>query len=894
MQSTRKLLSISVILIFSCLLLLFPLRAKMQVTDGTNESTSVPVDTNNVPKDNNETSSKVLILLSGASLSEGGTRANLRQQLNVFNDEVRKAGIKVKIKKHLNILVNAISAEVRKDEVNNLLSLSNVEAVFPNLTFKIDPIKSSINPDLATAVAMTGADIAQNSLGLTGEGIKVGIIDTGVDYHHPDLGGCFGPGCRVVTGYDFVGDDFGSSGNVEPKPDNDPDDCGGHGTHVAGIVGANGKVKGVAPSVTFGAYKVFGCEGTTNADIIIAAMERAYTDGMQVINMSIGASYQWPQYPTAVAADRLVQKGIAVVTSIGNSGTNGAYAAGAPGVGKHVIGVASVDNTHQMYRIFTISPDNRGISFIEATGAPTAPALGTLPIKKTGTPTIADDACNPLPAGTLTGHAALIRRGTCSFYTKAINAQNAGAAAVIIYNNAAGRIAPTVQAPEGQPSITIPTVSILAEDGILISNRLDTEPVTLTWTDLTKPFVNPTGGLISSFSSYGLAPDLSLKPDISAPGGSIYSIVPLEQGGYETLSGTSMSSPHVAGAVALLLEARPRTRAMDVRDILQNTAKPTVWSLTPQLGLLDNVNRQGAGLLDIVGAIQSTTRITPAKLSLGESENGPSVQRLTIRNSSNAPVIYKLSHTPAVSTVNTFPGPTNGTFQPLTFDDNFADVKFSPETIVVPARGMARVTVTITANNEAPDHTLYGGYIEFTPQGEGQVYRVPYAGFKGDYQSIQVLRPTPYGFPWLAKLSGDSFSKQPEGATYTLQNGDIPYILVHVNHQSRRLVMDVRNVDTGKYVDPIFHTAFDGEYIGRSSTPTHFYALSWDGTLLNSFLRSDVLEKIPFKVPEEWLSKQVPNGRYVIEITVLKALGDPRNPAHKETWTSPVITIQRP
>ena len=113
---------------------------------------------------------------------------------------------------------------------------------------------------------MTGADIAQSRLGYTGRGIHVAVIDSGIDYDHPDLGGCFGRGCRVTSGYDLVGDDYDeeeSDPNWQPvpHPDADPDDCAGHGTHVAGIIGANGGIRGVAPDVTFSSYRVFGCAG---------------------------------------------------------------------------------------------------------------------------------------------------------------------------------------------------------------------------------------------------------------------------------------------------------------------------------------------------------------------------------------------------------------------------------------------------------------------------------------------------------------------------------------------------------------------------------------------------------------------------------------------------------
>jgi len=207
-----------------------------------------------------------------------------------------------------------------------------------------------------TALATTGADVAQNTLGLDGTGIKVAVMDTGVDFDNPDFGGsgtnggtAF-PTARVVAGWDFVGDAFNAdsaspSYNPVAAPDAIPDDCGGHGTHVAGIIGANGVVKGVAPNVSIGAYRVFGCEGSTTADIMLAAMERAQADGMDVLNMSIGSTYQWPQYPTARAATRLVNKGMVVVASAGNSGQTGLYSTGAPIVGDKVIAVASFDNT---------------------------------------------------------------------------------------------------------------------------------------------------------------------------------------------------------------------------------------------------------------------------------------------------------------------------------------------------------------------------------------------------------------------------------------------------------------------------------------------------------------------------------------------------------------------
>ena len=177
---------------------------------------------------------------------------------------------------------------------------------------------------------------------------------------------------------------------------------------------------------------------------MIAAMERALKDGMQVLNMSIGSSFQWPQYPTAVAASRLVDRGMVVVASIGNSGTSGLYAAGAPGLGDKVIGTASFDNIAVTQGAFTISPDAKAIGFNPATGSPLSPKSGTFRWYGLASTTSAADACSALPPGSLAGKVALIRRGDCTFYVKAANAQTAGAIAVVLYNNAAGQLNPTV------------------------------------------------------------------------------------------------------------------------------------------------------------------------------------------------------------------------------------------------------------------------------------------------------------------------------------------------------------------------------------------------------------------------------------------------------------------
>jgi minor extracellular serine protease Vpr len=811
---------------------------------------------------------------------DGTPAGALEQEEAAFHAAARSAGIAYSKSRHFRDLFNGLTVRAAASDVNKLRGLPGVQAVYPVMKITRTEVDGPpvIEPDLITAIQQTGADIAQNELGLTGRGVNVAIIDTGLDYDHPDLGGCFGPGCRVAKGFDFVGDDFNAD-DLAPviKPDPFPDDCNGHGTHVAGIVGANGGITGVAPGVTFFAYRVFGCEGSTTSDIILEALERARLDGADVVNMSLGSSLQWPKYPTAKAADRLVRHGIVVVASAGNDAALGLYGSSAPAVGKDVISVASFDNTFANLQSFSITPDDTKVGYIAADGAPAPPTSGSADMTRTGTTASTADACDVLPAGSLAGQVALIRRGTCSFYQKSFNAQTAGAIGVVLYNNVAGFISPTVL--PGTPPITIPVVMITASKGALIDERLASGPVTMTWTDLLASEPNPTGNLISSFSSYGPAPDLSFKPDIGAPGGTVRSTLPLEQGGYGVLSGTSMSSPHVAGAVALFLEAHPHTRPAEVQARLQNTARPRPFFGNPTGSLIESVHHQGAGMLNILDAVQADAMITPGSLALGEIESGSVTRWLKLEQNKergrhhrnghddDEPVTYTISHQPALST-----GPN--TFTPQ-FLASFATVQFSTTAVTIGSKRVhdALIGVTITPPPQADGARVFGGYITFTPDDGSEVLRVPYLGYNGDYQAIQVFSVA--GFPLLAQLTPSGFLPLPVGGTFTLVGNDVPFILLHLNHQVANLKVEVFDVAT----DQSLNLAEDDDFVGRNSTATSFFAFIWDGTT--------------FRKPGRRV-KAVPNGTYRLELSVLKALGDPNNPDHFERWTSPNITIARP
>jgi len=813
-----------------------------------------------------ETPSLWFVELFSPPAAEGTGMATLKAEKNAFRANARKAGLVYTERYAFDVLFNGFSISIEPSELGRLVRIPGVKNIYPVETIPVPEPQQGLDPELFTSLAMIGADIAQSELGYTGAGIRVAVMDTGIDVDHPAFGGDgvarydseLFPSERVAYGYDLVGDDFNAdstspSYNPVPTPDPNPDDVYGHGTHVAGIIGANdltNGLKGVAPDVIFGAYRVFGREGSTFADIMIAAMELALADGMQILNMSIGAAYQWPQYPTAMAATRLVNMGMVVVASIGNNGANGLYSAGAPGVGEKVIGVASFDNTSAYVPYFEV--EGTPIGYIPMSFAGPTPTSGTYEIVWVG-----GEGCGALGLD-LTGKVALIERGTCSFAVKAGNAIDAGAVGVVIHNNGPGLFSGTLGAPID--GIT-PVVGISEADGLFI--RGQTEPVYMTWTDGMVSAPNPTGGLISSLSSYGLSPDLALKPDIGAPGGNIYSSYPLEKGGYATLSGTSMASPHVAGAAALLLEARPNTPSQAVCGILQSSADPAVWGANPGLGFLDNVHRQGAGMLDIDDAILSTTKIEPAEISAGESQAGPFTQTLSIENNSAEAVTYGLSFVNALS--------TGGVIAPSFYLSN-AIVSFSADSVTVLADGTATLTATIYPAT-GPTYGQYGGYIVFTPQDGGQVYRVPFAGFVGDYQGIQVLTPTIYGFPALGWTpDGISFGFAAPGHVFNMTGFDIPYFLVHFEHQSRAFRIDIY-AQNGK----AWHRAYNEEYLPRNSTTTAFYAFPFDGTTFAG--------KKTYTVPD---------GTYYAVISVLKANGDDSNPAHWEAWTSPLFVIDRP
>ncbi|TDZ38013.1 Subtilisin E [Colletotrichum spinosum] len=269
-----------------------------------------------------------------------GTHPNKRDELSSTGD------IRV-LKTFDSTLFSGASVETEKHNLDSLRALPDVVEVWPNSkAHLIAPVKRqvAVEPGAADTHAVhwaTGVD-ELHSQGVTGKGVKVGIVDTGVWYKHRALGGGFGSGFKVAGGRDLVGDNWVAG--TEKHPDDDPEDEQGHGTHVAGIIAGDAENwKGVAPDATLYSYKVFGPGDGTDQATVIDAFLRAFDDGMDVVTASIGGRGGFAENAWAVVASRIASEGVVVAIGAGNSGNGGAYYASTGSSGANVLSVASAE-----------------------------------------------------------------------------------------------------------------------------------------------------------------------------------------------------------------------------------------------------------------------------------------------------------------------------------------------------------------------------------------------------------------------------------------------------------------------------------------------------------------------------------------------------------------------
>ena len=840
----------------------------------------------------------------------GGDLKVIEAERAAFLESLTIAGIEYTLRASYEAVMNGVSIVVHDEsKISGIEKFPAVQNVFYN--YLVDnPITHSIGlpedttddgaePQLRFAHNMTGVTAVQTGLNITGKGIKVGIIDTGIDYTHPAFGACgkIGGTCRVASGYDFVGNDFNPSDrkNNVPKPSEDPMDCNGHGTHVAGIVGGrDDKVTGVAPDVTFGAYRVFSCSGSTATDIIVSAMERSFKDGMDVINLSLGGGSAWPGYPTAKVADRLSKQGLIVLGAMGNDGDQGLWNGASPGLSAEGLGIASFDNAFYLGRVLQASPDNKEMQFSVEEGLASLLKDGEVVVSNADLSAV-NDGCDPYLAGRFAGKIALIRRGTCTFLVKAQNAQAAGASAVIIFNRADGALAIALK----DPSLKIPVAGMSKADGEEIFARSQAAPVTLHWLPGTKAFPNPTGGKVSSFSSWGLSPDLAIKPDLGGPGGLILSAWPMSLGQYKIISGTSMATPYVAGVAALYIsennDIKGKVDPDELKIILQNNAVPAT--------LLDvnaavSVAQQGAGLVNAFHTLRGNTRVTPSNLRLGEisssQQQATITKTITIINMGEEMMKYKLTHMPSGS-VNAM-----DSYIPR-YEIRSSSVVFSEQSFTLKANKSKSIKVSISPNTtlSAPfEKWIISGYIKVEPQSSYQpnpdynpVY-VPYAGFRGDYKSYDVFPVTGGESPELMSLltyatkQGPIYKSPNETATFTFKSAaDMPIFRTRVLHPSPLIATQLYNATNDELLGYISYDPLVGMTDPLPSQPAYYKVLQW-----RSLVGKPVVIKDPVKLPSNYT--QVPDGTYYAVISAEKALGDPNRTSDNQTWRSPKIVVK--
>ncbi|KHF38347.1 S8 family serine peptidase [Halalkalibacter okhensis] len=485
------------------------------------------------------------------------------------------------VRKTFKRALNGFSIEVLESEVKMLQELNDVERVDKVVEYKAN---------LDGSVPFVGTDNIRGKLDpkgehLTGKGIKVAVIDTGIDYSHPDLKQ------NYKGGYDVVDYDHDP---METVASQGPPTL--HGTHVAGIIAANGQVKGVAPQADIYAYRALGPGGQGTTEQVIEAIEKAIDDDVDVLNLSLGNTVNGPDWPTSVALDKAVEEGIVAVTSNGNSGPN-MWTVGSPGTSTKAISVgASAPPIKTPF--VTIPGLDKEIAL--------SPIGGTLPWTLKRDFEIVDaghgleEEWQDIDAN---GKIALIKRGMIPFSEKAKHAQENGAKAVLIYNNLPGAFVGAVE-----QGIKLPVVSISKEDGDWLIEQLEESkerPYARTIYRNQEDFIAP-------FSSRGpVTQSWEVKPDLVAPGVSIDSTVPK---GYLGLNGTSMSAPHVAGAAALVKQAHPDWTPEQIKAALMNTAK----KLLNEDGEPYYPYEQGAGRLQVDKAIDATTLAYPGAITFGK------------------------------------------------------------------------------------------------------------------------------------------------------------------------------------------------------------------------------------------------------------------------------------
>ncbi|MBI1786392.1 MAG: S8 family serine peptidase [Acidobacteria bacterium] len=550
-----------------------------------------------------------------------------------------------------------------------------------------------------------------------GLGVKIGIIDTGIDIDHPGMqdASLTPPAGFPKTNADS--DQAFTNGKVivarsysklfrTLEEDASARDRVGHGTAAAmaaagaANTGPLGPLTGVAPKAFLGSYKVFGSTGvndSTSSDIILKAVSDAVADGMDVVSLSLGGALA-PRLEDDIEVDaleRAVAAGVVVVAAAGNTGPD-LNTMSSPGTAPSVLTVGAQVNARTFGGSVTIEGAAPFLA-VPGTGENSrepikASAVDVETLDRNGL------ACRTLPADSLKGKIAFILRGTCFFSDKLTNAQSAGAVAALVYTDAARPEVITMDVQEA----TLPAAMVSNADGVAIKQLLAAQAGLEISIRFTIGPVPVNSNRAASFSARGPNVDESIKPDLLAAGTDIYTAaqraVPdgdvYGASGYVLVSGTSFSTPLAAGAVALVKGARPGLTTAQYRSLLVNSAAP----------LNARLLQGGVGSLDVDAAVRSTLAVTPIALSFRTGGADPKLSRtLTIANVGASAGDYTLK----VDSRDSRPGPA-----------------IPIDTLHLDAGKSADLTVNFTASGLAPG--AYEGFITITDPNTRVDTRVPY------------------------------------------------------------------------------------------------------------------------------------------------------------------------
>jgi len=424
--------------------------------------------------------------------------------------------------------------------------------------------------------------------GFDGSGIVISVIDTGVDFNHPDLLG-LGLDGKIIGGYDFI--------------DNDetPQDSNGHGTQVAGIIAANGDLTGIAPNSKILAYRVSEDGESVSSNLIIKAIEKSIKDDADIINISLGINQTNTKIDRVVT--KAIQNNIFVVTAAGNFGPE-IETIGSPGLNPNAITVGATFNDVSSSLVSTFTIDDQQFNIF--------PMVGTQPLEESITAEIIFGEygrAQDLSKINVEDSILLVERGgdmkdeIVFFSDKEKNASDSGAKAIVVYNSEPGIFFGELIhefVDEGY-NPTIPALSMSREDGLVIKQMLQSH--TEGTLDV---FYHP--DFVAFFSSRGPVSPFYIKPDLVAPGAFINTTN--SGGNYKIVSGTSFAAPHVAGAAALVLQKNPQLTPDELKSILMTTSDMVSNEYDERFP----VEVAGTGRINVAKAINSELIIIPPNL----------------------------------------------------------------------------------------------------------------------------------------------------------------------------------------------------------------------------------------------------------------------------------------